>query len=41
MAMQDFSNRKQLDRVVRDLEKIGHVSRVPPDFDTVLNHLTC
>lgn len=26
MAMQDFSNRKALDRVVRDLEKIGHVS---------------
>jgi hypothetical protein len=23
--MQDFSNRKSLDRVVRDLEKIGHV----------------
>lgn len=26
MAMQDFSNKKALDRVVRDLEKIGHVS---------------
>ncbi|KAJ9125466.1 hypothetical protein QFC22_000427 [Naganishia vaughanmartiniae] len=26
MAMQDFSNRKSLDRVVRDLEKIGHIT---------------
>lgn len=28
--MQDFSNRKALDRVVRDLEKIGHVSDIIP-----------
>ncbi|GHJ85499.1 hypothetical protein NliqN6_1901 [Naganishia liquefaciens] len=26
MAMQDFSNKKALDRVVRDLEKIGHIT---------------
>lgn len=30
--MQDFSNKKSLDRVVRDLEKIGHVSRVISKF---------
>lgn len=26
MAMQEFDNRKQLDRLVRDLEKIGHIT---------------
>lgn len=25
MALQNFMNKKQLDRLVRDLEKIGHV----------------
>lgn len=43
MAMQDFSNRKALDRVVRDLEKIGHVSPAihKRQLGSVLNCRTC